>query len=332
MDRISFLFEEIRKMCNYLVKYDKSYFNAPASENEIDFFQKSNDLVLPDELLRIYQSANGCNILGRTATIYKLQNVGIKFKEVPEDYVVFGEIVGDGELLCFHEKTGEIATFYNNKIFKYSVAGFLEYCIDQCKDGFFMAKPELSYYSLLDSDILNDIMKIYDLKSVMIRDLAETFVQADNENREKFMHDLPIVIRAAVFSFLDPSICNEFVDTLKNKDNINGENFIRGMKRRSVDNFFNRKRKALDDGGTEYNWNFPQMRELYNFDSNGMSYLNAGVVNSYSTKGEIISEILLTRSGGKVSYNKKVNVEYKHNIYKENKYLGNVNNVKLKGV
>ncbi|WP_303798461.1 SMI1/KNR4 family protein [Ruminococcus flavefaciens] len=332
MNKIEHYYEEIKKMCGLLVKYDKSYFNAPAITAEIDSFQASNSLTLPDELVELYKCANGFQVLGRTATVYKLSEVGIKVKGIPKDYVVFGEIVGDGELLCFHVATREIVTVYNNKVSAYSVIGLLEYCIDQCKDGFFMAKPDISPFLALDTDILDSIRKIYGLKSVMIRDLAKAFAEAEEEPREKFMFDLPIIIRAAVFSFIEPRLCSEFVDHLRRKDPVKADNFIRGMKRRAIDNYFNRERKNLDEGGASFHWNVQQMREIYNFDDKGMSYMNAGIVYAYDRAGNIVDDVLSTRSGGKVLYKNKIGIDYKFDVYNNNQYLGNVNNIKLKGV
>lgn len=332
MNNIEHLYDEIEKMCDMLVKYDRSYFNAKATEAEIARFEADNRVPLPDELLGLYKKSNGFDVLGRTASVYKLQNVGMKLKGVPDEYIVFGEIVGDGELLCFHESTGKIVTVYNNKVFDYSVVGFLEYCIDQCKDGFFMAKPDISPFAALDADILDSIRKIYGLKSIMIRDLANAFINADGEAREKFMFDLPILVRAAVFSFLAPDICVDFISYLRRKDSVKADNFIRGMKRRSVDNFFNRERKALDEGDASFHWNVEQMKAIYNFDNNGMSYMNAGIVYAYDRAGNIDEDVVSTRSGGRAIYKKKIGIDYKFDVYSNNQYLGNVNNIKLRGV
>lgn len=62
------------------------------------------------------------------------------------------------------------------------------------------------------------------------------------------MADMPIVIRTAVFSFLASDLCKDFINYLRRKDAVSADNFIRGMKRRAVDNFFNRERKDLDEG------------------------------------------------------------------------------------
>lgn len=100
--------------------------------------------MLPPELLSIYQEVNGFQVLGRTAMIYSLEEVGLIFPDIPKEYVVFDEIAGDDEKLCFYEKTGEIVTVYKGEIFNYSIVGLLEYCIDQCKESSFMAKVDIN--------------------------------------------------------------------------------------------------------------------------------------------------------------------------------------------
>ncbi len=84
-------------------------------------------------------------------------------------------------------------------------------------DGFFMKKPDLSACSILSTDTINSIQKLYSLKSVTIRELAEKFVQYDDAQREKYIYVLPIVIRAAVFSFLKPDYCKDFSGTLETR-------------------------------------------------------------------------------------------------------------------
>ena len=318
-------------MCNLLAKYDKSKFNTPASETEIVRFQQKNSIVLPKELTDLYQSTNGFQVLGRTVTVYELDRVGFRFDDVPEDYIVFGEIAGDGEKLCFHEKTGEIVTVYNGRIFSYSIEWFLDYCIEQCKDGFFMSKVGINECSELEPDILKAIRKIYELKAVTIKNLTESFICYNNEQREKFIFDLPIIVRAAIFSFLEKSHCKDFIDYLKSKDNIMADNFIRGMKRRSIDNYFNRERKFLDEGKQTYLWNISQLKELYIFDDSGASCVNAGIVKAYDENGKLKCEMLKNKANEECLFDKKMEIIYVNDVYSDYQYLGNVTNVRVKG-
>lgn len=325
------LFNEIRRMCRLLSKYDKSSFNSAANDDEMSRLEQTASFKIPEELKEIYRMADGFQILGRTACIYSLSDMGCKIKDIPEEYVVFGEIVGDGEKLCFHENTGEIVTIHGGRVFRYSVRGLLEYCVDQCMDGFFMSKVDMAACLDLRADILKTIQKIYNLKSVTIGELADKFVQASNADKEVIMYDLPIIIRAAIFGSLENALCVEFLNYMKNKDEVMADNLIRGMRRRAIDNFFNRERKFLDDSNASFPWNVKQMREIYNFDDKGMCYQNAGMANAYDPMGNIVKEFSSNRTGARKLLDKKIEITYMYDVYTNVRYAGNMNNIKLKG-
>ncbi len=325
------LFNEIRRMCRLLSKYDKSSFNSAANDDEMSRLEQTASFKIPEELKEIYRMADGFQILGRTACIYSLSDMGCKIKDIPEEYVVFGEIVGDGEKLCFHENTGEIVTIHGGRVFRYSVRGLLEYCVDQCMDGFFMSKVDMAACLDLRSDILQTIQKIYNLKSVTIGELADKFLQACDADKEVMMFDLPIIIRAAIFGSLENALCVEFLNYMKNKDEVMADNLIRGMRRRAIDNFFNRERKFLDDSNASFPWNVKQMREIYNFDDEGMCYQNAGMANAYDPMGNIVKEFSSSRTGARKLLDKKIEITYMYDVYTNVRYAGNMNNIKLKG-
>ena len=70
------LFNEIRRMCRLLSKYDKSTFNSAANDDEMSRLEQTASFKIPEELKEIYRIADGFQILGRTAHIYSLSNVG----------------------------------------------------------------------------------------------------------------------------------------------------------------------------------------------------------------------------------------------------------------
>lgn len=142
------------------------------------------------------------------------------------------------------------------------------------------------------------------------------------------MFDLPIIIRAAIFGSLENAMCVEFLNYLKNKDEVIADNLLRGMKRRAIDNYFNRERKLLDDGKSTYPWNFKQMREIYNFDDEGMSYQNAGAVYAYDSAENKVIEFVVNRSGRKKIIEKKIGIAYLSN---NTNSVGDMNNIKMRG-
>lgn len=93
------------------------------------------------------------------------------------------------------------------------------------------------------------------------------------------LFDCPVLIRAILFNALENDECTATIDYIHEHDAFKADNLLRGMRRRAIDNFFNREKSLLDNGKTTYPWNVNQMRELYNFDEEGMSYQNAGEVS-----------------------------------------------------
>ncbi len=104
------------------------------------------------------------------------------------------------------------------------------------------------------------------------------------------------------------------------------------MKRKVKKNsFFNRERQALAEGKMSFPWNVNQMREIYNFNDEGMCYQNAGVVNTYDSFENIIKEASFNRIGERKLLVKKMGITYLYDVYTYVKYAGNMNNIKLKG-
>ena len=137
-------FNELKDACFALNKYDKSVFNRGTGIDLIEKWEKDNRTMIPEELKNLLIQSDGFQILGRTAKVYSLSEIGYSCSGVPDKYVVFGELVGDGEKLCFHESTGEIVSVYNGDIKSYSIIAFFEYCLDQCLDGLFMSDADYS--------------------------------------------------------------------------------------------------------------------------------------------------------------------------------------------
>ena len=75
-----------------LSKYDKSSFNSAANDDEMSRLEQTASFKIPEELKEIYRIADGFQILGRTAHIYSLSNVGCKLKDIPDEYVEHGNV------------------------------------------------------------------------------------------------------------------------------------------------------------------------------------------------------------------------------------------------
>ena len=114
------LFGETINICSLLKKYDKSYFNDGTDQAVFSEWERNNSVAIPEELKDLLSVSNGFQVLGRTATVFSVDDIGFRYKGIPEKYIVFGEITGDDEKLCFHEKTGELVTIKDGVVYKYS--------------------------------------------------------------------------------------------------------------------------------------------------------------------------------------------------------------------
>lgn len=180
---------------------------------------------------------------------------------------------------CFvFMKNKKIVAIYNGVIKDYSVSGLLDYCLDQCLDGIFMSDADISGLSV---EIQSTVQDYRNRCSEKINAIIQSFKRFSLSEKERLLFDYPILIRAILFQAIENSECMEIIEYICEHDAVKADNLLRGMRRRSIDNFFNRERSLLDKGECTYKWSVNQMRELYNFDEEGMSYQNAGEVNKY---------------------------------------------------
>lgn len=322
-------FRELKDACYVLKKYDRSVFNKGAGNDLIENWEKDNRTLIPAELKNLLVQSDGFQILGRTAKVYSLAETGYSYPGVPEKYVAFGEIIGDGEVLCFHESTGEIVSVFNGEIRAYSISAFLEYCLDQCLDGLFMSDAD---YSGLN-DYIKNVMSNY--KSERLSSINNVIMSvkqnADLMEKSRMIFGLPVLIRTIVFSALENAECLQIVDFIRSHDEIRADNLLRGMRRRAIDNYFNRERSLLDDGKSTFPWNIAQMREIYNFDESGMSYQNAGEVKKYDAAGRPVLVSVRSRNGEIKMINTGIAFDYYNDIKTNIRQIGEMNNIIVKG-
>ena len=89
-------------------------FSEPVDEEEIIGWEKVNGITIPESYKQWLRFSGDCQIDGTTAEFYSPKK--FRMDLVPEDGVIIGEEVGDGQVLCFSKETGEFADFYEGKI------------------------------------------------------------------------------------------------------------------------------------------------------------------------------------------------------------------------
>ncbi len=87
-------------------------FDAPISDEEIEFWEKENSIKIPDSYKDWLSFSKSSSIASGMAIFYEpshfITNNAEKACDVPDECVVIGELGGWGVSVCFYAKTGEI--------------------------------------------------------------------------------------------------------------------------------------------------------------------------------------------------------------------------------
>ena len=110
------LIQELLEFCDEMDEdeLDTTYFSEPVSEEEIENWEKENGVNIPESYKQWLSFTGDCEIDGTTAEFYSPKNFRTEF--VPDDLIIIGEQIGDGEVVCFSKDTGEIVTYFEGNI------------------------------------------------------------------------------------------------------------------------------------------------------------------------------------------------------------------------
>lgn len=112
-------FDEIVKLCEEAIpEYGEraSYFMEPATEEEILEWEKVANVSMPESYKSWLRLTKDCQIRQTLAEFY-FPNVN-QPEYVPEDYVMIGNVIGHGEIVCFSKSNGNFITYFEGKVNK----------------------------------------------------------------------------------------------------------------------------------------------------------------------------------------------------------------------
>lgn len=100
----------------------KRYFEflPPASIDEINEWEAKNSITIPQGYKDWLMFSNGSIIHGSLAEFYSINKIKIGLAGMPKDSVTIGNVVGDGEKLCFSSENGGFFTFFHGGINEYN--------------------------------------------------------------------------------------------------------------------------------------------------------------------------------------------------------------------
>ena len=102
---------ELLEICNRLKGADASWFKPPATEEGILDWERTNGITIPESYKEWLRFSDNSQILGHAALLLGVKEMVVSNKHVPDDLVIIGHMVGDGELLCFSKESGKIVRY-----------------------------------------------------------------------------------------------------------------------------------------------------------------------------------------------------------------------------
>lgn len=108
-------FEEIQKMCRFLSKKYTSEFAPPATEKELSDWENQNGINIPEQYRQWLLLTRNAYICGGCYYLFFPQ-----IYENDDEYVFIGDIVGDGECLCFSRTDGAMYSDFDGEITEYN--------------------------------------------------------------------------------------------------------------------------------------------------------------------------------------------------------------------
>lgn len=111
------MFEKVKKTCQDTVEEygeNASYFKEGATEQEIIEWETKTGVKMPESYREWLLITKECRICGSTASFYFPDVEQPSF--VPEDYIVIGEVVGDGELVCFSKTSKKFEDYFEGNM------------------------------------------------------------------------------------------------------------------------------------------------------------------------------------------------------------------------
>ncbi|MBQ8118914.1 MAG: hypothetical protein IJ794_12830 [Lachnospiraceae bacterium] len=119
IDESNSLKEEITELLSLCERYDEendgeySYFDPAISEEDMINWERENNASIPESYKEWLRFTGKCRIAQNTAMFWDPSGFNSDFVE--EDMVVIGELIGDGERVCFSKTTGEMMELFEGR-------------------------------------------------------------------------------------------------------------------------------------------------------------------------------------------------------------------------
>ncbi len=111
--------------------YDNVIVGDPVSREKIQEWESKNGISLPESYIHFLTFANGISLSSCNQELYGLEGIVLFEEYIEEDYMIIGNMIGDGTMICLSKSSGEV---YIEDHGSYTKKGdfhdFLKYWID----------------------------------------------------------------------------------------------------------------------------------------------------------------------------------------------------------
>lgn len=108
------LTEEIKEIVRLCQELDNKYFSEfspPETEEAMTEWEKKNGISIPESYKDWLRFSGSCEITNDLAHFYGTGGMIADYEYLPDDLVYIGDLIGDGEMLCFSKTTGKIIRY-----------------------------------------------------------------------------------------------------------------------------------------------------------------------------------------------------------------------------
>lgn len=110
-------FDEIVRLCEEAIPEcgdHASYFMEPATEEEIMKWEEDKGISIPESYKLWLKLTKNCQIRQTLGEFhFPLIN---QSQYIPDDYIIIGNIIGDGELVCFSKSGNNFVRYFEGKV------------------------------------------------------------------------------------------------------------------------------------------------------------------------------------------------------------------------
>ena len=108
--------EQILELCDdaKAANKDSSFFDIPIDEVEMSSWEQETGITIPESYKEWLRFSGNSSISGVSADFWGPKHFHSQY--VPDEFVVIGEMIGDGEVVCFSKETKHFIEYFENEI------------------------------------------------------------------------------------------------------------------------------------------------------------------------------------------------------------------------